>query len=167
MSKTFTATLFAFSCLTLIGCDGHKADGGSARRDFAPDPASAFDASFEITPAALARMKAQGTNLVLDVSYYGYPTEAARPKANQLRQIDLGQEKVVANLATPKVHFLGKLDKAGLSDVTNAEAMVLLDGYSVTKVGAKDDQVTCGYYRARIDQAQAKVPVLKCDIARP
>jgi hypothetical protein len=167
MSKTFTATLFAFSCLPLIGCDGHKADGGAAGRDFAPDPASAFDASFEITSTALARLNADGSTLVLDVSYYGYPTEAARPKANQLRQIDLGQEKIAANLAKPKVHFLGKLDKAGLGDVTHGEAMVLLNGYSVTKVGAKDDQVSCGYYRARIDQAQAKMPVLQCDIQKP
>lgn len=167
MPKVFTAAFMVLTCLTLAQCSKYKADGGVAGRDFAPDPASAFDVTAEVTPAAMARLKSLGDNLVIDVTYYGYPTEAARPKANQIRQIDLGQEKVVADLGKLSVHFLGKLDKAGLSDVVNGEAMVLVNGYSVTKVGAKDDQVSCAYYRARIDQVRAKPPVLQCDVERP
>ena len=166
MSKAFAAAL-ALCCLSLAQCSKYKADGGKDGQSFAPDPGSAFDVSVEVTPRAMAKLKALDDGLVIDTSYYGYPTDTARPKANDLHQIDLGQEKLVADLMTLKVHMQGRLNVAGKADVTNGEVMLLVNGYSVTKVGAKDDQISCNYYRARIDQAQASPPVLQCDIETP
>ncbi len=165
MSK-ITAVLICCS-LSLVACSKYKADGGKDGQSFAPDPASAFEVSAEVTPRAMARLKSLNDGLVIDTSYYGYPTEAARGKVNSLHQIDLGQEKIVVDLTTLKAHMLGRLNAAGKADVTNGEVMLLVNGYSVTKVGAKDDQVSCNYYRARIDQAQARPPVLQCDIETP
>lgn len=165
MSKI--AIVLAISCLSLVQCSQYKADGGKDGQSFAPDPARAFDVSVEIAPKAMEKLKALGDNLVVDTSYYGYPTDAARPKANALHQIDLGQEKIVIDLSTLKGRMQGRMNSAGVADVTNGEVMMLVNGYSVTKVGAQDDQVSCAYYRARIDQAQANPPVLQCDIQTP
>jgi hypothetical protein len=153
--------------LSLVACSQYKADGGKDGQSFAPDPARAFEVSAELTPRAAAKLKALGDNLVIDTSYYGYPTEAAMSKANSLHQIDLGQEKIVVLPPANTAHMLGRMNTKGVADVARGEVMLLVNGYSVTKVGAKDDQVSCNYYRARIDQAQAKPPVLQCDIETP
>jgi len=165
MSKA--AIALALCCVVLAQCSPYKADGGKDGQSFAPDPARAFDVSVEIAPRAMEKLKTLGDNLVIDTSYYGYPTDAARPKANDLHQIDLGQEKIVIDLATLKGRMQGRMNSAGVADVIHGDVMLLVNGYSVTKVGAQDDQVSCAYYRARIDQAQATMPVLQCDIVTP
>ena len=165
MSKA--AVALALCCLLLAACGKYKADGGKDGQSFAPDPARAFDVRAELTPRAAAKLRALGDNLVIDTSYYGYPTDAAMPKANRLHQIDLGLEKIVVMPPANKAHMLGRMNTKGVADVTNGEVMLLVNGYSVTPVGAKDDQISCNYYRDRIDQAQAKPPVLQCDIETP
>ncbi|ESQ85930.1 hypothetical protein AEAC466_01750 [Asticcacaulis sp. AC466] len=165
MSKLFFATGAAvFLCLTQ--CSPYKADGGKGGQDFAPSPAHAFDVSADITPAAAARLKSLGDGLVIDVSYYGYPTPASQSKANQIHQIDLGQEKVGVAPEAPKAHIAGRLNVAGIADIAGGDVMVLVNGYSVTKVGAKDDQVKCAYYRDRLTMAQKSAPTLKCDLEK-
>jgi|GEM_PF-1273297 len=167
ISMSKIAAVLALACLSLIQCSKYKADGGKDGQSFAPDPARAFEVSAELTSRAAERLKALGDNLVIDTSYYGYPTDAAREKANRLHQIDLGQEKIVVAPPGFGAHMLGRMNTKGVADITNGEVMLLVNGYSVTPVGAKDDQVACNYYRARIDQAQAKPPVLQCDIETP
>ncbi|MFT4074606.1 MAG: hypothetical protein QM647_03675 [Asticcacaulis sp.] len=164
MSKAVAA--LALCCLFLTACSKYKADGGKDGQSFAPDPARAFTVSAVLTDRAAAKMKALGDNLVIDTSYYGYPTDAARPKANSLQQIDLGQEKIVVSPPAYQAHMLGRMNSKGVTDITG-DVMVLVNGYSVTPVGAKDDQISCGYYRARIELPQAKAPVLQCDIETP
>lgn len=169
MSKAVAALALcglSLGCFSLAACSKYKADGGKDGQSFAPDPARAFIVSAVLTDRAAAKLKALGDNLVVDTSYYGYPTDAALPKANRLRQIDLGQEKIVVLPPDYKAHMLGRMNSKGVTDITG-DVMVLVNGYSVTPVGAKDDQISCGYYRAGIGLAQNKAPVLQCDIETP
>lgn len=162
MSKTFAAIALILPCLLLTQCDAVEKAAGRGNPE---NPAVAFDVAIEMTPAAAARFKATGDTLVVDVAYYGYPTEAARPKVNDLHQIDLGQEKVGVLATSKTVHMPGGgLNQKGLSDIVDGDVMVLVDGYSITPDSNEDGQVRCSYYRDRLEMARRKPPVLKCDI---
>jgi hypothetical protein len=162
MSKVLAALALVLPCLLLTQCEAvQKATEGAKPEN----PAVAFDVAIEMTPAAAARFKATGDTLVVDVAYYGYPTEAARPKVNDLHQIDLGQEKVGVLATSKTVHMPGGgLNQKGLSDIVDGDVMVLVDGYSITPDSNEDGQVRCSYYRDRLEMARRKPPVLKCDI---
>ncbi len=164
MSK-IAAIALILPCLLLTQCDAGKKAAGNGVGTSPENPAVAFDVSIEMTPAAAARFKATGDTLVVDVAYYGYPTDAARDKVNSLHQIDLGQERVGVLATSVKVHVPGGgLDQKGLSDVMGGHAMVLVDGYSITPDSNEDSQVSCSYYRDRLEMARSQPPVLKCDI---
>ena len=165
MPKALTAIAFVLPCLLLAQCDAGKKATGNEIGTNVENPAVAFDVEIEMTPAAAARFKATGDTLVVDVAYYGYPTEAARDKVNSLHQIDLGQEKVGALATSTQVHVPGGgLNQKALSDVMGGQAMVLIDGYSITPESNEDSQVRCNYYRDRLEMARSQSPVLKCDI---
>ncbi|HTM80228.1 hypothetical protein [Asticcacaulis sp.] len=164
MSKTLAAMALILPCLLLTQCDVVKKVTGGANPE---NPAVAFDVAIEMTPAAAARFKATGDTLVVDVAYYGYPTEAARPKVNNLQQIDLGQDLVGVIPTTEKVHVPGGgLNQKALPDVMGGNVMVLVDGYSITPDSNPDGQVKCSYYRDRLEMARTRAAI-KCDIETP
>lgn len=168
MSKTLAAIALILPCLLLTQCDAGKKVAHTVLGRASPEnPAVAFDVAIEMTPAAAARFKASGDTLVVDVAYYGYPTEAARPKVNNLQQIDLGQELVGVIPTTKKVHMPGGgLNQKALPNVTGGDVMVLVDGYSITPDSNPDGQIKCSYYRDRLEMARTKAAI-KCDIETP
>jgi hypothetical protein len=168
MPKTFVAIALILPCLLLTQCDaGKKVAQTVLGRGNPENPAVAFDVAIEMTPAAAARFKASGDTLVVDVAYYGYPTEAARPKVNNLQQIDLGQDLVGVIPTTEKVHVPGGgLNQKALSDVIDGTVMVLVDGYSITPDSNPDGLVKCSYYRDRLEMARTRAAI-KCDIETP
>jgi len=168
MSKTrLVARLAAtIGALLLTQCGKPTDSDTLLGKKAAENPAVAFDVVVEVTPEAEARFKASGDNLLVDVHYYGYPTEAARPRANQIHQIGLGDDKVAVPSNIRKIHIPGGgLEQKSLGDI-EGDVMVLIDGASVMPVGARSDQVVCSFYRERLEVARKQSPVLKCDIPR-
>ena len=169
MSKVFAVIALILPCLLLTQCDAAQKAARTAAKNVIEkpnpeNPAVAFDVAIEITPAAAALLKAPGSGLVVDVAYYGYPTEAALPKVNNLKQITLGKDLVTVAATAPKAHIPGGgLQEKDLSDVVDGSVMVLIDGYGYTP-DAGDGQVKCGYYRDRLELARTKA-VIKCDVA--
>ena len=89
MSKAFAAIALILPCLLLTQCDAAQKAARTAAKNVIEkpnpeNPAVAFDVAIEITPAAAALLTAPDSGLVIDVAYYGYPTEAALPKVNNL-----------------------------------------------------------------------------------
>lgn len=172
MSKAFAAIALFLPCLLLTQCDAAQKAARTAVKNVIEkpnpeNPAVAFDVAIEMTPAAAARFKATGDSILVDVAYYGYPTEAARDKVNSLKQIGLGQEKASAIATSTKVHIPGGgLNQKAVADIVDGNIMVLVDGYSITPDGDGDNQVRCGYYRDRLELARTKA-VIKCDIPTP
>lgn len=166
MPKAFAAIALVLPCLLLTQCDAGKTVAQKVLGRGNPEnPAVAFDVAIEMTPAAAARFKATGDTLVVDVAYYGYPTEAALSKVNNLKQIDLGQDLVGVVPTSEKVHVPGGgLNEKALPDVVGGDVMVLVDGYSITPESNPDGQVRCSYYRDRLELARTKAAI-KCDIA--
>ena len=165
-------TVAALALLGLCQCDGKKNEGIDmdirAKSYPALDNAMAFDVKVDVTPAALAKLKAAGDMLVVDAAYYGLPTPAAMPRANQLHEIDLGDETVAADPTATRFHVTGALDRSQLKDVQGGLAYVFVNGYSDSKGATQDDLVSCSEYRGSIAQAQvAGTVALHCDLVTP
>jgi hypothetical protein len=171
MSKAFAAIALFLPCLLLTQCDAAQKAARTAARNVIEkpnpeNPAVAFDVAIEMTPAAAALLKTPGSGLVVDVAYYGYPTEAALPKVNNLKQIGLGRDVVTVAATSKKAHIPGGgLKQKDLSDVVDGSVMVLIDGYGFTS-DTNTGEVRCGYYRDRLELARARA-VIKCDIPTP
>lgn len=65
-----------------------------------------FDVRVTLSPTARKLLATRGETIVVSASYYGWPTDGAKMKVDDVGQVDLGREQHV--LATPGVaHFSG------------------------------------------------------------
>ena len=136
-------------CTALAACGGPK---------FKSD----YSVAVTFTPAAAAALKAANESVILDAYYYGAPTEAAKTKANEAGQIELGQDLVPVDPAVPTVHVAGHgIDQEYLIAI-EGKVSVELRAYSGTD---RDNLLKCATVTTTLGDLQAKPPALTCDAA--
>ena len=144
--------------LVLGNCEQKTAGG--------PSP-YAFDVKLEITPEADALMKAKSSHFVAAAFYFGRPKPETRAQANANGRIKLGYEQIGLAPGATSFHLAADtIDTSLLGDI-NGEPQVMLNIFSASEVGARDDLVRCKTYFGIISTARAQSPVLACDINRP
>lgn len=150
MTHVFRPAAILSLCAALAACS-------------APAFKSDYNASVTFTPAAVAALKAAGESVTLDAYYYGAPTEAAKGKANEAGQIELGQDLTPVDPASPSVHIAGKgILQDNLPMVDGGKVMVELRAYSGTD---RENLLTCTTVRASLADLQAKPATIACDAA--
>lgn len=126
---------------------------------FKPD----FTVAVTFTPAATAALKAANETVVLDAYYYGTPTETTRERANEAGQIELGQDLVTVDPASPSVHVTGAgLDQVHLTAVEGQKVSVEIRAYSGTD---RTNLLKCAPVTAALSDLQAKPATIACDAA--
>ncbi len=115
------------------------------------------------TPAAAARLKADGLPAQLEAYYYGAPIDAVKEKANEQGQVELGLDQVSIDPATPTVTVKGDgFDLAHRDKVVDGKVTVQLRVYSQT---AAPNDLKCTTVTAALSDIQAKAPTISCDAA--
>lgn len=139
------------------------AAGGAAEAQ-APTAAPRWEVSVTLSPAAAKKLAAGKEEIVLSAAYYGEPTKAAAKKADEIGQIDLGQEELRLGSAGGRVVFVGKGFKADrLGWVVGREARVNLNVYSARK-SSPDNLLDCELFEDTMAVAQAKPVAIACKL---
>ncbi len=150
MTRSHRFTLTIGLCAALCACS-------------APTFKSDFSASVTFTPAALSALKAANETAFLEAYYYGAPTETTKEKANESGQIELGEDQVTFDPATPSVHVAGNgLDLEHLKSVEGGKVSVDLSVHSGTD---RADVIKCQATTAALTDLQTKPVTLTCDAA--
>jgi len=150
MTRSLRITVALGLCAALSACS-------------APKFKSDYTASVTFTPAALAALKAANETVFLQAYYYGAPTDATKEKANEAGQIELGEDLVTFDPATPSVHVTGNgLDLEHLKSVDGGKVSVELNAHSGTD---RADVIKCSTVTAALTDLQAKPATIACDAA--
>lgn len=127
-----------------------------------PAAAPRWQVSVTLSPKAAEKLAAGKEAIVLSAAYYGEPTKAAAKKADEIGQIDLGQEELRLGSAGGTVVFVGKGFKADrLGWVVGREARVNLNVYSARK-SSPDNLLDCDLFEDTVAVATAKPVAVAC-----
>ncbi len=126
----------------------------------APKFRTDYSVAVTFTPAATAALKAASETATLDAYYYGTPAEAAKEKANEAGQIEMGQDLAAVDPAASSVHVAGTgIDQQHLSAITGTIG-VELRVYSGTD---RDNLLKCAPVTATLTDLQARPVTIACD----
>lgn len=136
--------------------------GGAAEAQTPAAPR--WQVSVTLSPKAAEKLAAGKEEIIAAAYYYGEPTKAAAKKADEIGQIDLGQEELRLGSAGGTVVFVGKGFKADrLGWVVGREARINLNVYSARK-SSPDNLLACDLFEDTVAVATAKPVVVACKL---
>ncbi len=147
----------------LLACGPTPAAGGLATEANAPASPYAFDVRLTLTPRAAEKLVSTKERIIVAGMYWGPPNAAAKPTADEMGQIPLGEDfvEVAAESATitvPAANF----DPVQLPNVEGAP-QVLVNVYSARKTH-EDNLLDCGIYEGPVSMAQKQPVDIQCDL---
>jgi hypothetical protein len=123
----------------------------------------AFEVALTLTPRAAEKLASTKERIILAGAYWGVPNAAAKPTADEMGQIPLGEDFVEvapenATVSVPAANF----DPAQLPNV-EGEPQVLVNVYSARKTH-EDNLLSCGIYEGPVAMAQKQPVDIQCDL---
>jgi len=115
------------------------------------------------TPMALAAMIHNKNTLAVDAHYYGDPTPQALPKADKLGRLALSDERYGWSSDARRVQFDGNIDTSLLPEI-RGEPQLMIGAESLGPDGVSDDLMSCKTWIGTVKMAQAKPPLIACEL---
>jgi hypothetical protein len=137
---------------------------------FAPVPSNAMDGgmSFSVdvslsSPAA-AKLNALKEKIVVSVFWFGEPTRAARKRADEMGQIDLGTEQVRLPASGGRTEITGRSVQVKHIDwVKNRAVQVNVNVFSA-RLSGPDNYLDCGAFEDTVVVARSKPIQMVCKL---
>lgn len=128
----------------------------------APTP-HAFQVQLTFTPRAAEKLVATKELVTIAGMYWGLPTAAAAPTADEVGQINLGVDYIDVSPENGAYMVPGSgFDDSKIESVDGAP-QVLVNVYSARKTHA-DNLLNCGIYEGPIAMAQQRPVEIQCDL---
>lgn len=148
--------------LPLLACSPAP-PAGSPTAEAAPASPYAFDVQLTFTPRAAEKLVSTKERVIVAGMYWGAPNAAARPKADEIGQIPLGEDFVEvapenATITVPAANF----EPDQVQHVDGAP-QVLVNVYSARKAH-EDNLLNCGIYEGPVSMAQKQAVDIQCDL---
>lgn len=149
--------------LALPACSPAGQSEGPAAQSAAPPSPYAFDVQLTLTPRAAEKLVAAKERMIVAGTYWGAPNTAAKPTADVMGQIPLGEDLVEvapenAIIRVPAATF----DPDQLANI-EGPPQVLVNVYSARKTH-EDNLLDCGIYEGPVSMAQKHPVDIRCDL---
>jgi hypothetical protein len=149
--------------LPLLACSPAAPAGSPEAEAAAPASPYAFEVRLTLTPRAAEKLAGANERVIVAGMYWGVPNEAARPVADEIGQIPLGEDFVEvapenATITVPAANF----EPDQVQHVDGAP-QVLVNVYSARKTH-EDNLLNCGIYEGPVAMAQKQPVDIQCDL---
>jgi hypothetical protein len=150
-----------FACAPASGPEAKTAEVEPAKTPYG------FEVELTLTPRTIKKLTAMSEMVTIAGMYWGEPTEAAKPRIDEIGQIDLGRDEVNVQPANRTVLIPGAAidPKVVETDVVGAP-MVLVNVYTA-RLADENNLIGCEIYEGPISMAQAKPVGINCDLLEP
>jgi hypothetical protein len=135
-----------------------------------PVPSSAMDGSMgfsvdvSLSSSAAAKLNALKEKIVVSVLWYGEPTRAARKRADEMGQIDLGTEQVRLPSSGGQAEITGRSVQVKHIDwVKNRAVQVNVNVFSA-RLSGPDNYLDCGAFEDTVVVARSKPVQMVCKL---
>ncbi len=128
-----------------------------------PKGPDTFEVALNVTPAAADKLNALSKKIEVSGYYFGLPTEASAPKANEAGEINLGEDLVDVAGKPQTVHMSGTGIDIVAQKSIKGETLVVVSAYLDPTAGM-DNILTCTSFKGTLKDAQAKPVAITCDL---
>lgn len=125
-----------------------------------------FDVVVKFTPEAAERLKVTHEKVIVSAYYYADPDAKYETKANEIGQIDLGDEELKIEPNDQTVHLEGKLSRKGLKWAGDHAPRVNINVYSA-RLSGPDNILDCNIFEDDITVGQTQTPTITCGLIYP
>jgi hypothetical protein len=133
-----------------------------------PVPSSAMDGSMgfsvdvSLSSPAAAKLNSLKEKIVVSVLWYGEPTRAARKRADEMGQIDLGTEQVRLPSSGGQAEITGRSVQVKHIDwLKNRAVQVNVNVFSA-RLSGPDNYLDCGAFEDTVTVARSKPVQMVC-----
>ncbi len=149
----------------LLACAPAQGPAAESAAEAKPAP-YAFDVQLTLTPRTIEKLAGMSEMVTVSGMYWGEPKEAARARADEVGQINLGADDIVVQPASRTVTVPGSaIDPEMLEDIEGAP-QVLVNVYTARRAH-EDNLINCGIYEGPVSMAQQKPVEIDCDLIEP
>jgi hypothetical protein len=135
-----------------------------------PVPASATDGSMgfsvdvSLSSPAAAKLNALKEKIVVSVLWYGEPTGAARKRADEMGQIDLGTEQVRLPASGGRAEITGRSVQVKHIDWVKDRAVQVNVNVFSARLSGPDNYLDCGAFEDTVVIARSKPVQMVCKL---
>jgi hypothetical protein len=135
-----------------------------------PVPASATDGSMgfsvdvSLSSPAAAKLNALKEKIVVSVLWYGEPTRAARKRADEMGQIDLGTEQVRLPASGGRAEITGRSVQVEHIDWVKDRAVQVNVNVFSARLSGPDNYLDCGAFEDTVVIARSKPVQMVCKL---
>ena len=123
-----------------------------------------FSVDVSLSSTAAAKLNALKEKIVISVLWYGEPTRAARKRADEMGQIDLGTEQVrLSGSGGPAVITGRSVQVKHIDWVKNRAVQVNVNVFSA-RLSGPDNYLDCGVFEDTVVVARSKPVQMVCKL---
>jgi hypothetical protein len=130
----------------------------------APDGGMGFSVDVSLSSAAAARLNALKEKIVVSVFWYGEPTKAARKRADERGQIDLGTEEVRLPASGGRGEITGKTVEIKHIDWVKGRAVRVNVNVFSARLSGPNNYLDCGAFEDAVAIARSKSVQMTCKL---
>jgi hypothetical protein len=157
------AQLIPAACL--LACSPGSGPALEPAAEARPAP-YAFDVQLTLTPRTIEKLAGMSEMVTVSGMYWGEPKAAARARADEVGQINLGADDIVVQPASRTLSVPGSaIDPKVLEDIEGSP-QVLVNVYTARRAH-EDNLISCGIYEGPVSMAQQKPVEIDCDLIEP
>ena len=129
-----------------------------------PAPKTGFDVALTVTPAAAEKLKSLNQTIEVSGYYFGAPIAAAKEKANEAGEINLGEDLINGGAASGTVKLPGTgIDPVALQSVDSGKPSVLVSAY-LNPTSGLENVLNCTTFKDTVEAAQKTPVAISCDV---
>ena len=127
----------------------------------------AFEVQLTLTPRTIEKLETMHETVTVSSMYWGQPKEEARPRADEMGQINLGADDIKVQPSSRSVTVPGAaIDPKVLASDVEGPPQVLVNVHT-SRMAHENSLIICGIYEGPIAMAQQKPVDIKCDLIEP
>lgn len=126
-----------------------------------------FEVQLTLTPRAIEKLTAMSEMVTIAGMYWGEPSEAGKPRADDIGQINLGRDDINVQPASRTVLVPGAAIDPSVLETDVAGAPQVLVNVFTARMAHEDNLINCGIYEGPIAMARAKPVDIRCDLIEP
>jgi hypothetical protein len=153
--------------LCLAACSPAVDPATGPQADAAKPQPHAFEVQLTLSPRAIEKLGPMKEMVTIAGMYWGEPKADAKPRADEMGQINLGADEIVVQPASRMVIVPGAaIDPKVLESDVEGAPQVLVNVYT-SRRAHEDNLINCGIYEGPIPMAQQKPVEIECDLLEP
>ncbi|HSC46741.1 MAG TPA: hypothetical protein VLG68_01500 [Gammaproteobacteria bacterium] len=122
-----------------------------------------FHVNVSLSSQILGFLQQRKETVVVSAEYYGWPAQGAEQQADEMGEVQLGEEEVEKPNPGKAVFTGAPINKRKLKDVKDGAVQVLINVYS-GRHSSPDNLLSCGFFEGSIDAVRKYDLTLTCKL---